>query len=395
MVPPASSLQSTARSAFVEGVASILATDTAAIPVVVGGCGSGRTTMLLRLQQTCGADVCQYIDIERAATTPERFHEAIVSGSPFVAASVDRAPTAPRTAYDATLAFLATARRPDGRPAMFLLDEALDLRTFESFPGLRHAVEELLNCLAATRNRFVLASRYEHRAARLLHGRRPPFAPVTAPGLATEEIVVLLRGPALDGGGLAGNSPDREAADLARIVHVLSDGRPAYADAIVAEMHSMRASGGGDPLSALTALLSPGGRLAGRCEHSYEIRLHRARGYGALKAILDVLADAQPLTLTDISRKLHRTPGSTKDYLSWLEDVDLIAVDRKRYQVHDPILRLWVRLYCHPVPPTDEAVAGEVQRYALERLASSDAVARPASPSECESGALDRAPEPA
>ncbi len=393
MVPPSSSLQSSARSVFVERVASMLATDPAAIPVVVGGCGSGRTTMLRRLQQTCGPEACQYIDVERAATTPERFHEAIVSGSPFVTQGVERTPTAPRAAYDATLAFLATARRPDGRPAMFLLDEALDLRTFESFPGLRHAVEELLNCLAATRNRVVLASRYETRAFRLLRGRRPPFAPVAAPGLTTAEIVDLLHGPGVNGASPAEDAGDRETIDLARVVHVLSDGRPAYADAIAAEMQIMRAGGVGDPVSALTALLAPGGRLAGRCEHSYELRLHRARGYGALKAILDVLADAEPLTLTDVSRRLHRTPGSTKDYLSWLEDVDLVAIDRKRYQVRDPILRLWVRLYCHPVPPADEAVAVEVQRYALERLASRNARTSPAGASEREPAGAVRAAE--
>jgi hypothetical protein len=123
-----------------------------------------------------------------------------------------------------------------------------------------------------------------------------------------------------------------------------------------------------DPVGALAALLAPDGRLARQCSFSYELRLHRARGYGALKAILDVLSDAEPLTLTEVSRLLRRTPGSTKDYLTWLEDVDLVAIDRKRYHIRDPILRLWVRLYCHPVPPTDEVVAREVQLYALSRL---------------------------
>ena len=81
----------------------------------------------------------------------------------------------------------------------------------------------------------------------------------------------------------------------------------------------------------------------------YELRLHRARGYGALKAILDILADEEPLTLTEISQRLHRTPGSTKDYLSWLEDVDLVTSRQKRYSFTDPLLRLWVRLHCRPV----------------------------------------------
>jgi hypothetical protein len=104
------------------------------------------------------------------------------------------------------------------------------------------------------------------------------------------------------------------------------------------------------------------------CRFRYELRLHRARGYGALKAILDVLADEEPLTLTEISQRLHRTPGSTKDYLSWLEDVDLVTSRQKRYSFADPLLRLWVRLNCRPVPPAVEDVSREVQRYALARV---------------------------
>jgi hypothetical protein len=371
MVPPSSSLHVAAGTAFFEHVISALEVQPARVPVVLGGCGSGRTTVLRHLQRHYGEGACQYIDVERTATTPERFLRAIVACSPFVAAGIERQPSAPRDAFDLTLAFLATARTSEGRPAMFLLDEALELRTFESFPGLRRAVRELLNCLATTRNRFVLASRYQARAARLLQGSSQHFVSVPAPGLTAGEIADLLRAPAAHGGPAAGVGPDEaDVNELADAVRLLSDGRPAYADAIAATMHAMRVNGGCDPVSALAALLSPGGRLASRCEHSYELRLHRARGYGALKAILDVLAESEPLTLTEISLRLHRTPGSTKDYLSWLEDVDLVRSDAKRYHVQDPILRLWVRLYCHPVPPGDEVVAREVQRYALQRLAA-------------------------
>jgi hypothetical protein len=102
--------------------------------------------------------------------------------------------------------------------------------------------------------------------------------------------------------------------------------------------------------------------------YTYELRLHRARGYGALKGILDILADEEPLTLTEIAQRLQRTPGSTKDYLSWLEDVDLVTVRHKRYTFADPLLRLWVRLHCRPEPPEDGLVAQEVQRYAFARL---------------------------
>jgi hypothetical protein len=130
----------------------------------------------------------------------------------------------------------------------------------------------------------------------------------------------------------------------------------------------MTSRGAADPVSALTALLAPGGQLSEACRFCYELRLHRARGYGALKAILDVLSTEEPLTLTEIALRLRRTPGSTKDYLSWLEDVDLIASRQKRYSFTDPVMRLWVRLNGRSAPPTDEDVAREVQAYVMSRL---------------------------
>ena len=76
----------------------------------------------------------------------------------------------------------------------------------------------------------------------------------------------------------------------------------------------------------------------------------------------------EPLTLTEISQRLGRTPGSTKDYLSWLEDVDLVSVHQKRYRFRDPLLRMWVRLHCRPTPPTAEEIGREVQLHAAACL---------------------------
>ena len=108
-------------------------------------------------------------------------------------------------------------------------------------------------------------------------------------------------------------------------MHRLSDGRPRYTRALLDEMIAQRKEGAADPISALAASLSPNGELDGRCRFSYELRLHRARGYGALKAILQVLSEEEPLTLTQIAQRLDRTAGSTKDYLSWLQDVDMLT----------------------------------------------------------------------
>jgi len=251
-------------------------------------------------------------------------------------------------------------------PATFLLDEVLELRTFESFPGLRSALRELVAALAESPNRFILSTRYVARAHRLLHDATSRFEVIHVPSLSSAEVRELLL--SIDGGQTL--LRDEGGADsLARAVHALSDGRVGYAQAIGETLSRMvDAQGVGDPISALTSLLSPDGRLADTCAASYELRLHRARGYGALKAILEILALEEPLTLTEVAQRLRRTPGSTKDYLSWLEDVDLIVSQRKRYAFSDPLLRLWVRLYGRPSRPAEEEVAREVQRYAVGRL---------------------------
>lgn len=347
------------------------------IPVVLGGCGSGRTSLLLRLRDLIGRTQAQYVDIERIATTPERFLLALRESSPFPGhpyGTAHGAQPGAREAFDAALAFLDTARAPGAVPATFLLDEFLELRTFESFPGLRTVLRDVIGALASSGNRFVLTSRYTSRALRLLRDAPSQFEIVHVAPLTAAEVRATLPGAHDDdhvGGDRSGVSEDaveRQRDDLARVVHALADGRPSYARAIAETATTLSARGAVDPVSALGALLAPGGQLAQTCRFCYELRLHRARGYGALKAILEVLAQEEPLTLTEIAQRLHRTPGSTKDYLSWLEDVDLVVARQKRYSYADPMLRLWVRLHCRPVPPGDDDISRELHQYVLARL---------------------------
>jgi hypothetical protein len=348
------------------------------IPVVLGGCGSGRTSLLLRLRDLIGRETSQYLDVERIATTPERCLRAVREASPFPAHPYGRA-TQPdlsaRDAFDATLALIDTARTAGGGAATFLLDEFLELRTFESFPGLRSVLRDLVGALASSGNRFVLTTRYTARAMRLLRDAPSQFEIIHVAPLTAAEIRATL--PASAEGKTAPNAfreaeEDRAREDLARLVQVLADGRPSYSRLIIETAALTGGRGAADPVSALSALLAPNGQLTTICRFCYELRLHRARGYGALKAILDVLAHEEPLTLTEIAQRLQRTPGSTKDYLSWLEDVDLITSRQKRYSFTDPVLRLWVRLHCRAVPPGDEDVAREVHGYVMSRMPHSE-----------------------
>jgi hypothetical protein len=272
----------------------------------------------------------------------------------------DAAAAGARAAFDSTLDFLTRARTSGGEPVTLLFDEFLEFRTFESFPGLRRVLHEFIDAITGSGNRFVLTSRYVARKLRLLRDRSARFEVIHMPSLTVEDTRDIVGAPAGAGDG--------DAEYMARAVHALADGRPTYVRALADALEAMRVTRVSDPLGALASLLVPDGELSKLCGFCYELRLHRARGYGALKAILDILGDEEGLTLTEISHRLHRTPGSTKDYLSWLEDVDLVVSRQKRYSFSDPLLRLWVRLHCRPCAPSDDDLAREVHHYALPRM---------------------------
>lgn len=331
------------------------------IPVVVGGCGTGRTSLLLRLRELLGHGSAQYVDLEAVATTPERCADAVKNRSPFPPAGSPSGADDPRAGFERLLTHLDASRAPGHEPATFLLDEFLEFRTFENFPGLRHVIRDLIARIGESRNRFVLASRFTARTLRVLRDAPSRFEVIQLGPLSVSEV------KASCGDG----SPrwiGRDGDDTAAAIQALSNGRATYAASIARALKPPAGAPRLDPISAVVSLMAPGGELACRCRQAYELRLHRARGYGALKAILGVLADQEGLTLTEIAQRLHRTPGSTKDYLSWLEDVDLVVSTRKRYAFEDPLLRLFVRLYAQPAPPSDEDVARDVHEYALSRL---------------------------
>jgi hypothetical protein len=356
-----------------------LTADPQAVPVLAGAGGNGRTRALLALRDRLGPSNAQYVDLERVATTPEQFLRTLIAHSPFATpdGQLPARPATPRVAFDEALKFLAGARTRDGQPATFLLDEVLELRTFESFPGLRTLLADFIATVQRSENRFVLSTRFAHRARRLFSGEASRLRVHAVEPLPPDAIQAALVGE------YRGVTAGIDAADLAATVHALTQGRPLYVHAVLNALKAMSSEGACDPISALAAVLMPGTRLDAECRFAYEFRLHRARGYGALKGILACLAEQEPQTLTEVARRLQRTPGSTKDYLGWLEDVDLLRCDRKRYRFADPLLRVWVRLNGDPTPCTEEDVAREVHRYAMERLPRSPAappapVSRPA-----------------
>ena len=57
------------------------------------------------------------------------------------------------------------------------------------------------------------------------------------------------------------------------------------------------------------------GQIYNYCRYLYDISLQKARGYAALKALLQILAEEDGLSLTEAARRMHRGPSSVRDYL--------------------------------------------------------------------------------
>jgi hypothetical protein len=92
----------------------------------------------------------------------------------------------------------------------------------------------------------------------------------------------------------------------------------------------------------LTETLAPHGRIYDFCRYVYDLSLQKAAGYGALKAVLQILATEEGLTASQIARRLRVTSGTASDYLRWLREVDLVSDRDHAYYFRDPVLRFWV-----------------------------------------------------
>src|ERR1700719_5226140 len=98
----------TPRSTFARRVVAALDASPSRIPVLVGGCGSGRTTLLHQLHDRLGRGPLQSIDVERIATTPERFLHAMAAGAPVPIG--DAALGGARAAFETAMDFFSRAR---------------------------------------------------------------------------------------------------------------------------------------------------------------------------------------------------------------------------------------------------------------------------------------------
>jgi hypothetical protein len=233
--------------------------------------------------------------------------------------------------------FESVLRRLAERPAgsLLFLDDVTEIRTFSYFPGVVEPLKHFLDAIERG-GRAVLTTRFSHWLSKYF----PAMRIRSIPRVSSKELA---------------EARAREPELIARasggiLVHALS-----LAETLAGGAPSVEA--------ALIRELSPGGRIEAECRATLSELLHRARGYGACKMVLHVLRDEEDLKLTEIARRVDRTAGTTRDYLRWLEEVDLIHVRDRRYRFVDPLVRLWMRIHGVGTPPTADDVRAEVLSY--------------------------------
>lgn len=141
---------------------------------------------------------------------------------------------------------------------------------------------------------------------------------------------------------------DRAGPDLLPLIHSLSGGHPFYITALCRRFTNL-VDVAHRPLDAdtvkqafLTETLAPHGRIYDFCRYVYDLSLQKASGYGALKAVLQILATEEGLNASEIARRLRVTSATASDYLRWLREVDLITEREHNYYFRDPVLRFWI-----------------------------------------------------
>jgi AAA+ ATPase superfamily predicted ATPase len=229
------------------------------------------------------------------------------------------------------------------KPLVLICDEFQEIRTLENYPNSQNVVALMRAELQSqSAVQYILAGSANSVLAGLLSNPDSPlFAQFTRISVepfdreSTQELANKLLSEPLE-------------ADLYPLLHSLTWGHPFYITAVARRMsylvdvvrrpHSLDVV----KQAFLVETLSPGGRIYDFCQYVYDLSLQKAKGYGALKSVLQILTQEEGLSASEVARQLRVTSGSASDYLRWLCEVDLVIEKDKAYYFRDQVLRFWV-----------------------------------------------------
>ena len=227
------------------------------------------------------------------------------------------------------------------RTLILFLDEFTEITTLSHYPQIRDPLKQFRASLSGQgRVAYVVAGSAMTAMMKLFHTPDAPlflqFETMELPPFNRQDTQLLIQ-------KLAGNFAPAVNAELYRY----SQGYPFYIVALTQRLQRLieRGEAMDTALVKYAFLLETmwrGGQIYNYCRYVYDLSLQQARGYGMLKAILQVLSEEQALTLSQIARRLRKSPSAVREYLRWLMEVDLLVEQDKQYRYQDAVLQLWV-----------------------------------------------------
>lgn len=228
---------------------------------------------------------------------------------------------------------------------LMMLDEFQTIHTLANFPGAKDVVAVFRAHLERQSScGYVVAGSAISVMERLLAHTSPLFAQFerfTLAPMDKDDTRVLVT-------KLLPTEGVEDMPALIAEVQRLTGGHPFYVETLCGRLrrwHSLRDMSLTPDVvkeAFVWEVLSPEGRIYDFCRYLYDVSIQRARGHGALVAILQLLAEEEGLTISEVARRQKVTPATARDYLRWLQEVDLIVKRDGKHHYRDPVLRLWV-----------------------------------------------------
>lgn len=284
-----------------------------------------------------------YLSAVDLLQTPAAAIPAVLQAARFLITELSRAVIDPGVLLHLAFDFPDRLALALGRPIMCFLDEFTELAALTKFPQVgnpyklfRAVMQQHAHVSYVVTGSAVTAMEQmvrDHESPLFLQLRAIELPPLTAQDAQALTTKIIGR-------------PLNSAAQAELYTH--TGGHPFYVTALVERLRELAPD---EPEAISPELVAQAfvletldarGQIHNHCRYLYDISLQRARGYAALKALLQILAEEDGLTLTEAARRMHRRPSSVQDYLRSLLDVDLLMVRGQRYFYRDAVLRYWV-----------------------------------------------------
>ena len=231
---------------------------------------------------------------------------------------------------------------------LVILDEFQQLTRLSNYPQVGDALE-IFRAILQTQSHvaYIVAGSAISLMERIFHHARSPlfvhFRSVLVGPFTREDTTQMAR-------KALGDQPLSEP--LLRTLFAWTYGHPFYVYAVAERMKEMallfHRDIGEQVVGEAFVLetLSTTGRIYNLCRYVVEESMAQARGQALLRLALQILAQSpDPLSLTELSRRLQRSSGVTRNLLNRLAEVDLVVQQDATFDLRDPVLKVWLAYF--------------------------------------------------